>query len=64
MGWGDCMKEYIDRLNVAQNHFDWATDPDAVDVAIYELKAAEIAMSRYVRDKRESEIENDSLYTR
>ena len=51
------MKEYIERLLIAQAHFDWATDPDEVDVAIYELKAAELAMSHYV--KKQKELEGD-----
>lgn len=49
VGKGRMVKEYIERLNIAQAHFDWATDPDDVDVAIYELKAAEIAMSYFIK---------------
>lgn len=49
------MKEYMERLNIAQAHFDWATDPEEVDMAIYELKAAEIALSRYVRAQKKEE---------
>ena len=56
------MKEYIERLNVAQNHFDWATDPEGVDVAIYELKAAEMALSHYVRNQKKDGNEDVSLY--
>lgn len=51
------MKEYVDRLDVAQSHFDWATDPEEVDVAIYELKAAELALSHYVKEKKEEKEE-------
>ena len=43
------LEEYVERLQIAQAHFDWATDPDEVDVAIYELKAAELAMSYFVK---------------
>lgn len=46
------MKEYVERLNIAQAHFDWATDTDAVDAAIYELQAAEKAMSHYVKEEK------------
>lgn len=46
------MKEYVKRLNIAQAHFDWATDPDVVDAAIYELQSAEIAMSHYVKEEK------------
>lgn len=53
------MKEYIERLNAAQSRFDWATDPEEVDVAIYELQAAELAVSHYVKgQKKEEEKEN------
>lgn len=52
MEWGDLMEEYVKRLNVAQAHFDWATDPEEVDEAIYELQAAELAMSRYVKNRK------------
>lgn len=57
MGWGDFMKEYVERLNIAQAHFDWATDPEEVDVAIYELKAAELSMSHYIKKQKELEEE-------
>lgn len=49
------MKEYVERLNIAQAHFDWATEPEEVDVAIYELQAAELAMSYYVKCQRKEE---------
>lgn len=49
------MKEYVERLNIAQAHFDWATDPEEVDVAIYELQAAELSMSHYVKKRKELE---------
>ena len=49
------MKEHIDRLNAAQSHFDWATDPAEIDMAIYEIKAAEIAVSHYVEEKKKEE---------
>ena len=54
------MQEYIERLNAAQTKFDWATDPEDVDVAIYELKAAELAMSNYVKGQKKEE-ENESV---
>ena len=46
------MEEYVKKLHVAQAHFDWATDPEEVDEAIYELQAAELAMSRYVKNRK------------
>lgn len=46
------MKEYVERLNAAQRHFDWATEPDEVDAAIYELKAAELSLSNYVERRK------------
>lgn len=52
------MKEYVERLHIAQAHFDWATEPEEVDVAIHELQAAEIALSYYVRRKRKEEKED------
>ena len=55
------MKEYVERLNVAQAHFDWATDPEEIDVAIYELQAAELAMSHYLKERKK---EDDSLCER
>ena len=51
------MKEYIERLNVAQAHFDWATDPEEVDAAIYELKSAELSLSNYVKSQKKEEEE-------
>lgn len=57
MEWGDFMEKYIERLNIAQSHFDWATDPEQVDVAIYELQAAELAMSHYVKERKKYEVE-------
>ena len=49
------MEEYIKRLHIAQSHFDWATDPEEVDIAIYELQAAELAMSHYVKGQKKEE---------
>ena len=57
MEWGNFMEKYIERLNIAQSHFDWAIDPEEVDVAIYELQAAELAMSRYVKELKKYEVE-------
>ena len=48
------MKEYIERLEAAQRYFDWAVDPDDVDAAVYELKSAELSLSKYV-ERRKSE---------
>ena len=50
------MKEYVNRLDAAQTKFDWATEPEEIDVAIYELKAAELAMSNYVKEKKKEEV--------
>lgn len=58
------MKEYVERLNVAQAHFDWAVECEDVDVAIHELQAAEIALSYYVRRKRKEEEENGRIMER
>ena len=57
MEWGDYVEKYIERLHIAQSHFDWATDRDEIDVAIYELQAAELAMSRYVKELKKCEVE-------
>lgn len=54
------MNEYIERLKAAQDKFDWATDPAEVDVAIYELQAAELAMSNYVKGQKKEE-ETDEI---
>ena len=53
------MKEFVDRLRVAQDHFDWAVDPTEVDAAIYELNAAERALAHYMECQREKK--NDDL---
>lgn len=53
------MKEYIERLNTAWNHFNWATDPIDVDVAIYELMAAERAMAHIKEEGGETD---DSMF--
>jgi hypothetical protein len=53
------MRGYIDRLEIAQNHFDWASSPGEVDAAIYELQAAELLLSNYVekvKEEKETEI--------
>lgn len=47
------MREYMDRLEIAQNHFDWASDPAEVDIAIYELNAAERALAHYMERQKE-----------
>lgn len=52
------MKDYVKLLDIAQAHFDWATDPEAIDAAIYELQAAEIAMSHYVKGMKKEETVN------
>lgn len=57
MEWGDYVEKYIERLHIAQSHFDWATDREEIDVAIYELQAAELAMSRYVKELKKCEVE-------
>ena len=49
------MKGYIDKLEIAQNHFDWASSPGEVDAAIYELQAAELLLSNYVGKVKEDE---------
>lgn len=55
------MKEYIERLDTAWNHFNQATDPIDVDVAIYELMAAERAMAHIKKEGGEAD---DSLCKR
>ena len=42
------MEWYVARLEIAQNHFDWARTPSEIDAAIYELQAAELMLSNYV----------------
>lgn len=54
------MKEYIDRLAAAQRYFDWAVDPLDVDAAIFALKAAELALSSYVKSFKKNR-ENGKL---
>ena len=49
------MKGYVERLEIAQNHFDWASSPGEVDAAIYELQAAELLLSNYVGKVKEDE---------
>lgn len=49
------IEKYINRLDVAQSHFDWASDPGEVDVAIYEIMAAELALSNYVKGRKNEE---------
>lgn len=53
------MREFVDRLKVAQNHFDWASCPEEVDIAIYELNAAERALAHYM--ERQKEEKNEDL---
>jgi len=50
------MREYLERLYAAQRHFNWAVDPVDVDAAIYEWKAAELAMSQYIKREKKNEI--------
>ena len=52
------MKEFVDRLEIAQNHFDWASSPVEVDIAIYELAAAELAISNYVDKEKNGGFRN------
>ena len=47
--------EYIERLEVARNHFEEAVGQDAVDLAIYEMAAAEIALAMEVKRRRVAE---------
>lgn len=49
------MKEFVERLAIAQNHFDWARNPGEVDAAIYELNAAEQWINNYVKQSRKDE---------
>ena len=51
------MEEYVKRLNVAQAHFEWATDPEEIDAAIHELTAAELSLSHYVKEMKKYEVE-------
>lgn len=43
------MAKFVDSLNVAYNHLDCATSPEDVDIAIHEITAAELALSRYLK---------------
>ena len=47
------MKEYLERLEAARTRFEWATDPQDVDAAIYELKSAELSLSSKVMEEKE-----------
>ena len=49
------MKEYVTRLEIAQNHFDWASCPEEVDIAIYELNAAERALGYCVEEEKKKQ---------
>lgn len=46
------MDEYLKRIEVAQNHLDWAVGPDEVEVAIYEMIAAEKALELYIKGEK------------
>ena len=50
------MKEFMNRLETAQNHLDWASSEIEVDIAIYELAAAELALKNYLAREKEEEI--------
>jgi hypothetical protein len=43
------MREFVGRLNAAYNHLDCAASPEDVDIAIHEITAAELALSRYLK---------------
>jgi hypothetical protein len=46
----DCgVDKFVERLNVAYNHLDCAASPEDVDIAIHEITAAELALSRYLK---------------
>lgn len=47
------MEYYISRLNDAYNRLNCATDFEEVDIAIYEIIAAEMALSRYLKLQKE-----------
>ena len=47
--------EYIERLEIARNHFENAVGQDEVDLAIYEMVAAEMALAIEMKRQRMSE---------
>lgn len=47
--------EYIVRLEVARNHFEEAVGQDEVDMAIYEMAAAEVALAMEVKRQKVAE---------
>lgn len=47
--------EYIERLEVARNHFENAVGQDEVDLAIYEMAAAEMALAIEVKRRKNSD---------
>lgn len=52
----DCgLKKFVNRLNDAYNHLDCATNFEEVDIAVFEITAAELALSRYVKMSKEND---------
>lgn len=49
------MRAYVAAVEIAQNHLDYALGDDAVDKAIFEMGAAEKAMSLYIQEEKRNE---------
>lgn len=49
------MRAYVAAVEIAQNHLDYAVGDDAIDKAIFEMGAAEKAMSLYIREEKQIE---------
>jgi uncharacterized protein YigA (DUF484 family) len=46
------LDELMQNVEAARNHMDMANTIDDLDTAIYELKAAEIILNKYIKDKK------------
>lgn len=46
------MRAYVAAVEIAQNHLDYAVGDDAIDKAIFEMGAAEKAMSLYIQEEK------------
>lgn len=49
------MDEYIKRREAAYNHFNNAVGQYDVDMAIYEIMSAELAMEKYIKEQKKKE---------
>ena len=49
------MQEFINRRDAAYNHFENAVGQKEVDMAIYEIMYAELAIEKYVKEQKAKE---------